>query len=47
MESSQLFEPGDLRPAEVERLEVCIGKWINEGGTVDAARILTSDVYQW
>jgi hypothetical protein len=47
IESSQLFEPGDRRPAEVERLEVFIGKWINEGATVDGARILTSDVYQW
>jgi hypothetical protein len=34
------------------RLEIFIGKWINEGVTVatpgsPAARILTSDVYEW
>jgi hypothetical protein len=38
--------------AEHRRLEVFIGKWINEGETIatpdnPAARILTSDVYEW
>jgi Protein of unknown function (DUF1579) len=37
---------------EHQRLEVFIGKWINEGETVpaggaSAAKILTSDVYEW
>ncbi len=37
---------------EHRRLDVFIGKWINEGQTVPAAgapstRILTSDVYEW
>jgi len=37
---------------EHARLEVFIGKWINEGETVataeaDTARIVTSDVYEW
>jgi hypothetical protein len=37
---------------EHARLEVFIGKWINEGETVatpdaPSAKILTSDVYQW
>jgi hypothetical protein len=37
---------------EHRRLEVFIGKWINEGETVatphaPAAKILTSDVYEW
>ena len=38
--------------AEHTRLEVFIGKWINEGHTIagadaPSARILTSDVYEW
>lgn len=38
--------------AEHRRLEVFIGKWINEGQTIPvgdepAVRILTSDVYEW
>jgi hypothetical protein len=35
--------------SEHGRLEVFIGKWINEGETVTtpAAKILTSDVYEW
>jgi Protein of unknown function (DUF1579) len=39
-------EPGP----EHARLEVFIGKWINEGvtvGTPEEAKILTSDVYEW
>jgi hypothetical protein len=37
---------------EHQRLEVFIGKWINQGETVpaggaSAAKILTSDVYEW
>jgi hypothetical protein len=37
---------------EHARLEVFIGKWINEGATVPegdepAAKIMTSDVYEW
>lgn len=40
------------RGPEHRRLEVFIGKWINEGETVatpdaPAAKILTSDVYEW
>ena len=41
-------EPGP----EHERLEVFIGKWINEGDTIatpaaPSSRIVTSDVYEW
>ncbi|WP_436763609.1 hypothetical protein [Streptosporangium sp. V21-05] len=41
-----------VRDARHEALEVLIGKWINEGHTVDAegippGPILTSDVYEW
>jgi Protein of unknown function (DUF1579) len=44
-------EAPEPRP-EHRRLEVFIGKWINEGETVPVggtspARILTSDVYEW
>jgi hypothetical protein len=44
-------EGPEPRP-EHRRLEVFIGKWINEGETVatsdsPAARIVTSDVYEW
>ena len=40
------------RGPEHRRVEVCHGKWINEGETVPmpdapAAKIVTSDVYQW
>jgi hypothetical protein len=47
------WEPTASGPgAEHRRLEVFIGKWINEGETIatpdsPAARILTSDVYEW
>jgi Protein of unknown function (DUF1579) len=47
------WEPGAYRPGpEHARLEAFIGKWINEGETVAtaeaaAAKILTSDVYEW
>jgi hypothetical protein len=50
---SGTFEHEAPRPGpEHARLEVFIGKWINEGGTVaapgaPAAKILTSDVYEW
>jgi hypothetical protein len=41
-------EPG----LEVKRLEVFIGRWINEGYVVredgtPGSKILTSDVYEW
>jgi Protein of unknown function (DUF1579) len=44
----QLVRPGP----EHQRLEVFLGKWINEGSTVASAdvpsvKILTSDVYEW
>ena len=40
------------RSVEHDRLEVFIGKWINEGYVVDrdgheSSRILTSDTYEW
>jgi Protein of unknown function (DUF1579) len=43
---------GAARHPEHERLEIFIGRWINEGCTLDGAggedrRILTSDVYEW
>jgi hypothetical protein len=43
---------GPQRGAEHDRLQVFIGKWINEGYVVDAdgnesSRILTSDIYEW
>jgi hypothetical protein len=46
--SGQQAAPG----AEHRRLDVFIGKWINEGQTVarpgmPAMRILTSDIYEW
>jgi hypothetical protein len=50
---SGTFEHQALKPApEHTRLEVFIGKWINEGETVatsdaPAAKILTSDIYEW
>jgi Protein of unknown function (DUF1579) len=50
---SGTFEHEAPKPGpEHARLEVFIGKWINEGETVPqgddpAAKILTSDVYEW
>jgi hypothetical protein len=46
--ASKAPEPGP----EHHRLEIFIGKWINEGETVPSGgastvRILTSDVYEW
>jgi hypothetical protein len=43
---------GAGRQPEHERLEIFIGRWINEGYTLDSGarqdrRILTSDVYEW
>jgi hypothetical protein len=43
---------GPPRPPALDRLEVFIGRWINEGYTVDrdgrkSASIVTSDVYEW
>jgi Protein of unknown function (DUF1579) len=52
-EPTGTWEPGAPRPgAEHARLEAFIGKWINDGETVataeaPAAKILTSDVYEW
>jgi Protein of unknown function (DUF1579) len=41
-----------LRPPELDRLEVFIGRWITEGSTTasqdaPAAEIVASDVYMW
>ena len=49
IESPQLFEQGGLKPHQLERLEVFIGRWINSGETVGdvPAAIVTSDVYEW
>jgi hypothetical protein len=47
------WEPDGSGPGpEHRRLEVFIGKWINEGETIatpdnPAAKIVTSDVYEW
>ncbi|HEY3192834.1 MAG TPA: DUF1579 family protein [Solirubrobacterales bacterium] len=50
-EHSGTFEHEAPEPGpEHARLEVFIGKWINEGvtvGTPEEAKILTSDVYEW
>ncbi len=40
------------RPAELDLLDLFIGKWINEGETVaspevGAIKITTSDIYEW
>lgn len=40
------------RPAALDALDVLVGRWINEGVTVEAdgvdgMRIVTSDVYEW
>jgi hypothetical protein len=50
MERTNRIAP--VRGARHEALEVLIGRWINEGQTVETAQvpsaaILTSDVYQW
>jgi hypothetical protein len=42
----------DLRDGRHQALAVLIGKWINEGRTIQTAEIpsvpiLTSDVYEW
>lgn len=61
MPNSDQEDPGSVatgivRPAEpgpeVKRLEVFIGRWINEGYVVQedgtpGSRIVTSDVYEW
>lgn len=44
--------PASVRGPEHDLLEIWVGKWINEGSTVGdsdtpAARITTSDVYEW
>jgi hypothetical protein len=48
-EAPEPFEQGGLRPADLDRLQVFIGRWINSGRTVGEVpiEILTSDVYEW
>ncbi len=46
------FQQQSERSSELERLNIFIGKWMNEGYTVEtpqapSARIATSDVYEW
>ncbi len=46
------FQPPTQRQTELERLNIFIGKWINEGYVVETAdtpstKITTSDVYEW
>lgn len=46
------FQQQAPRNAELERLNFFIGKWMNEGYTVESAeapslKITTSDVYEW
>ncbi len=46
------FQQQAPRSAELERLNVFIGKWMNEGYTVEtpaapSTKITTSDVYEW
>ena len=48
----QSQQPAPQPGPEDKRLDVFIGKWINEGYTVEApgapsVKILTSDVYEW
>jgi hypothetical protein len=46
------FQESSLRAPEVERLNIFIGKWINEGYTIKTPeasqlKILSSDIYEW
>ncbi len=46
------FQERSSRRPELDRLNVFIGKWMNEGYVVETAdapstRIMTSDVYEW
>ena len=46
------FEQGRMPGPEHRRLDILVGRWINEGETVasegaPAMKILTSDVYEW
>jgi uncharacterized protein DUF1579 len=52
METSETKGPTNERPAELERLNVFIGRWMTEGDTiaqagVPAVPIAASDIYQW
>ncbi len=46
------FQQHGSRSPELERLNIFVGKWMNEGYTVNTAeapsnKIITSDVYEW
>ncbi len=50
--NTTLFQEQASRRPELERLNVFIGKWMNEGYVVETAdapstKITTSDVYEW